>query len=169
MKKLLYLFLISLIQVSCLKEPEFHHSKLYPVIQSESNPRVWNNNEIFDDIPISIRLESRIDCEEHGNTAEGIFDAIKFEATMLTLDKDIYYLNDTIRKGENLLDHDIAEIETLEVTRGSGMTPHSYIFWINKLNDLDFYNINTNFFTIYVSSTTEDKYMINDSTVIKIQ
>ncbi len=169
MKNIFYLILIIITLSSCLKEPEFYHSRLYPVSKSGENWTTWENNEIFDDAPISFRLESRIDFKDHESICEGQFEPINFGTTFLTSDKDIYYLEDTIKKGKNLLDYDLAEIETYRVTRGSGTTPDSYIFWVNKEIISSFYSPNTGFFTFYVSSETENNYQINDSTVIKIK
>lgn len=87
---------------------------------------------------------------------------------MLTSSEDIYYLGDTIWKGQNLLDYELAEIETHTVSRNSSDVSDSYIFWINKANETSFYQDNCCYHTIYVSSKTEHNYSINDSTVILI-
>ena len=164
MKNSLLLLLFIIIFFSCKqKEPKYYHSRLYPVIKGEY---IWYNNEIFDNIPISIRLESRIDFDDP--IYEGHFEPIIKENAILTLDKDIYILSDTIKKQTNLLDYDFVEIETYQVARSGGYIDDSYILWLNKNNDPYFY-VNKGYFTVYFSTTTENNYNINDSTVIKIE
>lgn len=164
MKKIFLLLLFGFILFSCEKEkePKYYHSRLYPVVKGEYT---WIKNEIFNNIPISIRLESRIDYDDA--IYEGRFEPIDKVGAVLSLDRDIYILSDTIRKNTNLLKYDFVEIETYQVERSGGHVDDSYILWLNKDDNTDFY-VNKGYFTLYFSTKTEHNYQINDSTVIRI-
>lgn len=164
MRKLIFVAIIFIL-CSCKKNAEYYHSRFYPVGKAGG----WEVNEIFNDRPVSIKLESRLDFEDFESSVEGIFEPIDFTNTRLFFDKDILYQTDTIKKGVNLLDFDIAEIETSQVTRQGSLVDDSYIFWVNKINDTEFNNANDGYYTVYLESITNDEHIINDSTVIKIE
>ena len=164
MKRLfLILFVFTFYSCEKEKEPKYYHSRFYPVVKGEY---IWSKNEIFDSIPISIRLESRIDYDDP--VYEGRFEPIDKGSAILSLDKDIYILSDTIKKNTNLLKYDFVEIETYKVERSGGYIADSYILWLNKNDNSDFYK-NKGYYTVYFSTKTENNYQINDSTVILIE
>ncbi len=163
MKKIFFFLLSSVfVLFSCKKEPKYYNSKLYPVIK---DGYAWVNNEIFNNVPISIKLESRIKYEEA--SYEGRFEPINKTDAVLKTDKDIYILSDTIKKNTDLLKYDFVEIETYKVQRNGEYVDNCYIIWLNKDNDTNFY-VNKGYYTLYFSTNTEHNYQINDSTVIKI-
>ena len=150
---------------ACMGDPEFYHSKFYPVSWDEGT---WRVNEIINDRGISIRLDSRLVFEDYESSISGEFEALDFDNTRLFLDRNLYY-PDTILKGVNLLDYDITEIETLQINKQSSPKDDAYIFWINRIQDSDFNRFNNGYYTIYIESITKSGYEINDSTVVLIE
>ncbi len=121
--------------------------------------------EHFDNIPISILLESRTDVEDGPSIYQGKFEYIIDNTTDLSLDKDIVILGNTFRSGSNLLETQHANIQLVDTDLDGKSIPKYYVLWINKENISDFYT-NKGYYTVYFKARTDNNYAINDSTVI---
>jgi len=162
--KYLFLFLISLILLSCESyEPKYYRSRFYPIKNEKS---IWYQDAFFINSPPFFRLESRFYAEDPA--FEGYFEPIDIRNTQLYLDRDIILKNDTISKFTNLLSINIAEIKLRKQARGGGFIDDSYVITINNNNLIDI-KTNNGYYTVYIKATTEKQYLINDSTVICVE
>ncbi len=167
MKTYIYLFCFSFLLFGCEKiEYTYYHSQLYPV--EHKGPQWWGKTEHFDNIPISLLLESRIDVEDGLSIYQGKFEHIIDNTADLSFDKDIVVLGNTFRSGSNLLETEHANIELVDTNLDGKSIPKYYVLWINKENISDFYT-NKGYYTVYFKARTDNNYAINDSTVIYIK
>ena len=167
MKKYFVLFCFSLVLFGFKKiEYTYYHSRLYPVKHLE--PQRWKKAAHFDNIPISILLESRIDVEDRPSIYQGRFEHINIKTANLSFDKDIVILGNTFQSGSNLLETQYASVEIIKTTLNGQPIPDYYVLWINKENIADFY-ANKGYYTVYFKARTGNNYEINDSTVIYIK
>ena len=167
MNKYILLFILSIGIFGCEKAPDYkyYRSQLYPIKQVENE---WKKTAHFKNIPITIRLESRIHIEEYPLTKyNGKFEPVVNNTAVLSLDSDIVVFDETFQAGTNLLETQYAEIELLVIKNGS-FTERRYLLWLNKENIADFY-ANKGYYTVYFKAQTENNYHINDSTVICIE
>lgn len=166
MKKIFTLFIIVLLITSCFdEEPKYYNSLFFPVKEGLYKNHWIKNEYFYDSIPITIKLESRINYKSL--LKEGRFDSINIHNAQLYLNRDIYFLNDTLLHFSNLLNTEHAEIETIMTARSGGFIPDYYIVWINKNLSFD-YEKNKGYLTIYFKTKTQYNHIINDSTVIYI-
>lgn len=142
------------------KEPIIYNSRLYPV---QKGPFLWEKESFFIGIPITLKLESRLDFDDP--IYEGIFEGIKVETATLYANKEVYWENEIIEKESNLLSFEFAEIQTYQVERSGGYINDSYIIWINKNNSSKF-SKNSGYYTFYFQAVTQNNHTINDSTVV---
>ena len=166
MKKYILFAYFSIVMFGC-SEPDYKyfHSQLYSVRQVNQSQRIWfEETAFFKDIPISIKLENRIDVEDYRTIYQGRFEYIINSTAILSFDKDIVFLNTTFQAGTNLLETQYASIELFK----TGNYPNYYILWINKENSPNFYT-SKGYYTVYFKAKTENNYNINDSTVICIE
>jgi len=163
MRKYILLACFSIILFGC-NEPEYkyYHSRLYPI---KNWGDTWEKTAHFKNIPISICLESRIDVEEYTSIYQGRFEPIIENTAVLSLDKDIIFLNNTFHAGTNLLETQYARIELIEGMVNGNYMEERYLLWLNKENITDFYT-NKGYYTVYFKAQTKNNYNINDSTVI---
>ena len=167
MKKYIFLFCFSFLLFGCEKiEYTYYHSRLYPV--KHLGPKWWEKTAHFDNIPISILLESRIEVEDGPSIYQGKFEHIIINTADLSFDKNIVILGNTFQSGSNLLETQHANIELVNATLNGKSIPDYYVLWISKENISDFYT-NKGYYTVYFKARTVSNYAINDSTVIYIK
>ena len=166
MNKYILLFCFSIVIDGC-KEPEFkyYHSRLYPI---KNWGGTWEKTAHFQNIPVSICIESRIDVEDYTTVYQGRFEPILITTAALSLDKEIVLLGNTFQSGTNLLETEYAIIELIEGMVNGNYMEKRYLLWINKENISNFFTSN-GYYTVYFKAKTEHNYNINDSTVIWIK
>jgi len=161
-----FFILVCLGLFACSKEqenPKYFNYKFYAVHKTTYD---WEKNSFFDNQPISAKLESRMDFEDHSR--QGRFEPIIENTLKISLDRNLVVGNDTILIGSNLLLNGIAEIELYKVSLNNEQIPDSYIIWLNRQNKYN-YSLNNGYYTIYIDALTENQNQIRDSTTVYVQ
>jgi hypothetical protein len=142
---------------------KYFDSNFYPFQEITS---ISEQNSIFINKPISLRLESRFEYEDR--SVQGTFEPIIENSVELYLDRAFITDNDTISSGSNLFLNGVAEIEIYTVSRNSDKVPDSYIIWIDKqFQFLD--SLNRGYYTVYIKASTKNSNLIHDSTIVQIE
>jgi hypothetical protein len=145
------------------EEPKYFNSKFYAVHQTTYS---WEQGYFFTNQPITAKLESRIDFEDRSR--QGRFEPLMENTAQVYLDRDLFVDNDTILSGSNLLLSGVAEIELQKVPLNNEVIPDSYIIWINRQNQFS-YNLNNEYYTVYLNAMTQNQNQIQDSIIVFVQ